>query len=93
MPLAKILDPILACSLLLIVEGQRARFDVRRHGRTGRNVTVGTYLDRSHQLGIATYLHPVAYHRTMFVESVVVAGDGAGTDIDGLTDLGIAYIG
>src|SRR5207244_12379637 len=68
--------------LALLGDGELARRHVARDGRAradGRALSDG---DRRHQLHVGADLHIVLDHGAVLVGAVVVAGDGAGADVD-----------
>ena len=64
-------------------------------GDAGAGADVGSILNRDgrHQGGIAADENPFADDRTILVDAIVVAGDGAGADVGLLADFAIAEVG
>src|SRR5690606_28253925 len=60
--------------------------------RTGADGGVAADLHRRHQRGVRADEGVVADHRGRLVGTVVVAGDGAGADVDAAADFGVADV-
>src|SRR5690606_8266085 len=64
-------------------------------GERGAGAQGGAAADayRGDELGVGADEDVVLDHRAVLVGAVVVAGDGAGADIDPAADVGIAHVG
>src|SRR3989338_4553485 len=91
--LALLLGPAFLYLLGPFVVDQRACRDVVAHGRGGGDIDVVPDTDRRDQRGIAADLHPVADGGAVFLEAVVVAGDGAGAYVALAPDGDVAEVG
>src|SRR5215471_17829909 len=74
-------------------QGERIRGNVVGDARSRTDVSSLPELHRRHQGRVAADEHAVLDHRRVFVHAVVVAGDGAGTDVDSLANFRVTQIG
>src|SRR5439155_22672163 len=73
-------------------DAERAVGHVLDHGGPGRDHRPLAHPHRRHQLGIRAHLHAVVDHGLELLVAVVVAGDGAGADVDARADGGVAQV-
>src|SRR6185437_10874431 len=74
-------------------DGQRVGRYVMGQGAAGRHESAGSDRDRRHQNRVGADECPRADHRSVLMETVVIAGDGAGADIRPRAHVGIPDIG
>src|SRR6187551_726249 len=89
-PLA--LDPPFDIALLAGADGQGPWRYVLTHRRARSDIRALSNRHGSNQLRIAADERAVLDHRALFLLPVVVADDGAGTDVDVGADLGVPEV-
>ncbi|CAI8918266.1 hypothetical protein EMIT0196MI5_30348 [Pseudomonas sp. IT-196MI5] len=92
--LLDLLRPLPAVDVFLAStsDGQLGFIHSRGDGRTGRCRCTGEDIHRRHQRVVGTDEHIFAQHGFPLVGAIVVAGDGASTDVGARAHLGIAQI-
>src|SRR5699024_1515119 len=73
-------------------DGQLASRRIPVHGRSGADESAGTDLDRRHQTTVGPDEGFIADDRPVLVDPVIVAGNGARTNVDAVTDGRIAHV-
>ena len=91
--LAESVRPALDVDLLDPGERQRATWNILGHGGAGSDVGIAPDRHRRHQLAVGTDERTGLDRRLVRAESVVVAGDRAGTDVGLGADRRIAEVG
>src|SRR5689334_2693076 len=85
-------DPAFFIDLAAAGDGQRFRGNVVGHGRAGGDIGILPDADRSNQLRIRADKGAVFDDRGMLLLPVIVARDDAGSDVDLLSNGGVAQV-
>ncbi len=79
--------------LLHTADGERSFRNILRYGGAGTDRGSTSHFDGSHQLHIRSHKDAITDDRLMFLESIIVAGDGPSPDVDLFSDERISDIG